>query len=347
MMSDWRGFIRSDMGRRVSVFLVVALVLATITPLALRTRAADFTEAYIRLARMKASTATDVTVVMKPATAGTEAKITVLFGTGTTVCAGATTVNTTSLPTGVTAVPGTLSASGSGQTVTVTGVTDMSVGTLYGLNIVGCITTGSAAQYTNTIKTLTSGDAEIDTKDVATRVITDDQITVNAIVPPTFSFTFGGNQMDFATDLDPAGIVSTNGILITIATNAANGWIAWVKSSNAALSSTVASHTIDSSGTVNGTPTTLSAGSEDYALDVNLTQDSGTAGTGTVTINAEYDGGASEGGTLTTGFSEIASADGPTDDDQITLVNKATISGLTPAASDYTDILTVVGAGHF
>ncbi len=336
--------------KTASSALLSALVLAIILPVfVFQAQASDFEEAYIRLDRMKTGVATDVLVVVKvpSGNSGTEAKVAVAFGAGTTVCSGSTTAVTTSLPAGVTALPGTLSATGSGQTVTVTGVTNMTASTTYGFRITGCITNGAAAQYTNTITTLTSGDATIDTKNVATRVVSNDQIVVSAVVPPTFSFTLGGNTDSFTTDLDPASIVSTSGVLVTVATNAANGWIAWVKSANAALASASTSHSISSAGTVDGTPTTLSTGSEDYALDVNLTQDSGTSGTGTVTVASEYNGGASQGGTLSTSLTPIASADGPTDDDRLTLVEKSTISGLTPAGNDYTDTLTVIGAGNF
>jgi hypothetical protein len=305
---------------------------------------------------MKASTATNVRVVFKvPAgNTGTEAKVKVSFGAGMTVAAA--TVNTTGITGSSTgsmdnpvALPGTLTIANSSQDLTVSGVTELAESTWYGFNIATGVTNGSAAQYVNTISTLTSGDAVIDTKQVATRVITDDQIVITAVVPPTFSFALGANTTSFTTNLSVSGVVSTTGVTATVITNAANGWVAWVKSANAALSSAAASYTIDSAGdATNATPTTLSTGSEDYVLDVDETTDSATAGSGTVTVAGEYDGDStSKGGTLTTGYTKIGSADGPTDTDVLTLIARSTISGMTPAGTDYTDTLTVVGAGNF
>ncbi len=91
---------------------------------------------------------------------------------------------------------------------------------------------------------------------------------------------------------------------------------------------------------------TLSAGTEGYVLDADLDTDG--SGGGTLTIDAEYNGlTTSAGGTLSATFTEFASADGPAGDDVVTLIPRAAISGLTEAASDYTDTLTVVAAGNF
>lgn len=317
---------------------------------------ADLEQAMLRFDRMAATTATNVRVVFKvpSGNTGTEAKVNITFGAGTTVAAA--TVNTTgiagagfgSLDDPV-ALPGTLSVANALQVITVSGVTNLTASTWYGVNIATGITTGTAAQYVNTIQTVTSGDAEIDAKDVATRVIANDLIVISATVPPTFNFTLGANVDSFTADLSTSSVVSTTGVTATIVTNAANGWVAWVKSANAALSSATASDTIVSAGSAtDATPTTLATGSEDYVLDTDLTTDSATSGSGTVTVAAEYNGNTtSKGGTLTTGYTKIASADGPTDGDVITLIERATISGMTQAASDYTDTLTVVGAGVF
>ncbi len=353
-----RGAGRSDndfMTTRRGIFMLIGVLVVGLWP-GRPVLGADLEEAFLRMDRMKASTATNVRVVFKvPAgNSGTEAKVKVTFGAGMTVAAA--TVNTTGI-TGTSngtadnpvALPGTLSIANSGQDLTVTGVTNLSASTWYGFNIATGVTNGSAAQYVNSITTLTSGDATVDTKQVATRVIADDQIVITAVVPPTFNFTLSGNTDAFTSSLSVSSVVSTTGVTATLVTNGGNGWIAWVKSANAALSSAAASYTIDSAGdATNATPTTLSTGSEDYVLDVDLTTDSGTAGSGTVTVAGEYNGDStSKGGTLTTGYTKIASADGPTDGDVLTLIERATISGMTPAATDYTDTLTVVGAGVF
>ncbi len=308
--------------------------------------AANFTNAYMRTDRMKASTATNVLVVIKPATVGTEAKVVVTFAAGYTVSASPT-VNTSSLPAGVTALPGSLSASGAGQVVTVTGVTDLSVGTSYGFNIATGITNGTAGEKVNTIATKTSGDVDIDSTRVAVRVVSDDQIVITASIPPTLVFTLSGNTDTFATDLSPSSVVSTTGKTVTIGTNADNGYIVWVRSTNAALSSATTLESVATAGSIDAAPTTLSIGSDGYVLDVNLTTDSG-IGTGTVTIDPEYNGTTtSAGGTLSTSYQPIASANGTTDSDVLTVIARASISAVKAAADDYTDTLTLVGAGNF
>lgn len=308
--------------------------------------AANLTQAYLRADRMKASTATNVLAVFTPVSTGTEAKVKITFAAGYTVGASPT-VNVTNLPSGVIALPGILVAAGVGQVVTITGVTDLAAATSYGVNIATGITNTTAGEYENTIATTTGADATIDTSNVAVRIISDDQIVLTATVPPTFSYTLSGNSDTFTTDLSSASVVSTTGKTVTIATNADKGWITWVKSANAALSSATTGETIGTTGTVNAAPSTLSAGTNGYVLDTNLTTDSGT-GTGTVTIDAEYNGtDTSSGGTLSTSLQPIASANGTTDGDVLTLIARAAISAVKGAADDYTDTLTVVGAGNF
>jgi len=333
--------------KKISILSLLALLVGMVAPLLMvKSAYGNFTQAYMRADRMKASTATNILVVFTPATVGTEAKVKVTFASGYTVGASPT-VNTSNLPSGVTALPGTLSAAGSGQVVTVSGVTDLTVGTSYGFNIATGITNPAAGSYVNTITTTTSADATIDTSNVATYVISDDQIVLTATVPPTFTFTLSGNSDTFTSNLSPSSVVSTNGKTVTVGTNAAKGWIAWVKSANAGLSSATTGATISTTGTVDGTPSTLSPGSNGYVLDVDLTTDSA-VGTGTVTIDPEYNGlTTSAGGTLSTSLQKIASSNGTTDGDVITLIARATISAVTAAATDYTDTLTVVGAGNF
>ncbi|MBI5621081.1 hypothetical protein HY949_04825 [Candidatus Gottesmanbacteria bacterium] len=329
-----------------AIAMLLVLVLPVLGALVRPVYADNFAQAYLRADRMKASTATSVLVVFTPVATGTEAKVKVTFAAGYTV--GATpTGNVSNLPSGVTAVPGTLTYAGSGQVVTISGVTDLTPGTSYGVNIATGITNTTAGEYENTITTTTSGDVTIDSSNVAVRIISDDQIVLLATVPPTFNFVLSGNTDAFTTDLASGSIVSTTGKTVTLTTNADKGWIAWVKSANAALSSATTGESITTTGTVNAAPSTLSAGTNGYVLDTNLTTDHGT-GTGTVTIDAEYNGtDTSSGGTLSTSFQPIASANGTTAGDVITLIERAAITTVLGAADDYTDTLTVVGAGNF
>ncbi len=315
---------------------------------------ANFQQAYLRIDRMAASTTTGGTVCAEPNTAGTEADVQVTFPTGFTVNSTAAnwTVTTTNLPSGATAWVsiGTATAV-SGQTVTFPSG-DLVVGTLYCFNFAASstLTTSTAGNdKTGTITTRTSGPATIDSSQYATSVISNDQIVVSAVVPSTFTFALSGNTDSFTSDLSTT-TTSTSGRTVTIATNAASGWVAWVKSLNAALNSGSTGATIATAGSVDNSPTDLTSATG-YVLDVNVTTDSGT-GTGTVSqasnYGAEYNGtNTTSGGTLSTTFQPIAAADGTTDGDVLTLIERAKISAVQQAANDYTDTLTVVAAGRF
>ena len=316
--------------------------------------AAQLTEAYLRLNRLSASTNTGGTVCAKVATTGsTDATIKVTFPTGFTVDStpGNWTVTTTNLPDGSSAMPGISTATAvSGQDVTFP-ISDISSGaTLYCFNFTGTstLTTGTAGNdKTGVITVQASGPTEIDSGNYATAIVSNDQVVINATVPATFSFALGTNTQSLGT-LSTGSVTSGSGVSVTLGTNAGNGWLGWVLSANQALDSATTGDSIATAGTVDDSPSTLSSGSEGYVLDADLTTDSGTAGTGAVTIDAEYNGTTtSQGGTLSSTFTEFATADGPTDGDVITLIPRVAISGLTQAATDYTDTLTIVAAGNF
>jgi hypothetical protein len=324
--------------------------------------AAAFTQAYVRLDRMKANTAGPGLVCAKASTAGagTEGRITVTFPTGYTLSSTLAdwVTGTTNIPSGSTAYP-TISANATnvtGQTVTWTSGDLANNTTLYcftfGTNVTNPVTTtaGAASSQQANVESQTSGGAAIDHTDIALATITDDQIVVSAIVPPTFIFTLSGNTDNFGANLDPSLIRSSAGRTVTVTTNAKGGWIAWARDSQQGLFSASANYTIPTAGTVNGTPNTLSAGTEGYVLDVDLTTDA--TGGCTLAIDAEYNGTTtSMGGTFSAQYQPIAACTGTppatANGDVITLIERVAIAGATPAGSDYTDIITVVGAGNF
>lgn len=340
--------------KTVSFVVLITLVLLYSALWLPTAQAANFQQAYLRLDRMKASTTTGGLVCAKPATTGTEADVQVTFPTGFTVNATAAnwTVTTANLPSGATAWVSIATATAvSSQTVTFPSG-DLVVGTLYCFNFSGTstLTTGTAGNSkTGTITTRTSGPATIDSSSYATAVITDDQIVVSATVPPIFTFALSGTTDSFTADLSTT-TTSTSGRTTTVATNAASGWIQWVKSTNAGLTSATTSETIATAGTVDDSPSDL-ASVTGYVLDVNVTTDSGT-GDGTVSqaagYGAEYNGtNTTSGGTLSTTFQPMAASNGTTDGDVLTLIERAKISAVQAAATDYTDTLTIVAAGRF
>lgn len=341
--------LRRARSRVLIVLLVVLISVAHFSILIAHADAGNFGLVYLRYSRMIASTASNVLVVIKPHTAGTESKLSVQFAAGTTVAGTCTVDTTTNIPTGVTALPGTLTCATSGQTVTISSITGPLTkdSTLYGVNILTGVTTGTAGQVKDIVSTLTGASATIDSTPVASRFVSNDQIVINAVVPPTFNFTLNQNTDNFTSDLSVSSVVSNTGTTVTITTNAPRGWIAWVKSLNAALNSANTGTSIASTPSY-GSVHVLSTGTEGYVLDAQLTTQSSTTGHGTVTMDAAYNGnGTTSGGTLMTVFEPVASSNGPTDGDVITLKAHATISGMTKASNDYTDTWTVVGAAEF
>jgi hypothetical protein len=314
------------------------------------THAATMSQVFVRFDRMATSAATTGTVCAMPTTAGTEAHVDVTFPTGYTLgAAGTFTVNTTNLawPSGATAWLGINTATSvSGQDV-IFPSTDLVVGTLYCFNWTNssAVSVKSSATASNlgAVTTQDSGSTTIDTGQYATASITNDQIVVTATVPSAFSFALSGNT-------DALGTLSTGSVSVsptprtaTVNTNAKNGWMVWAKDSSTGLASSTASYTVAS--TTPGSNSTLSAGTEGYNTGVTSSQ---VGGTGTITVAAPFVGGSTgKGGGLDTGLRTLATSGGTANNAVLTLTNNVAIAGSTPAATDYTDTITVVGAGLF
>ncbi|MCI0562388.1 MAG: hypothetical protein MN733_28210, partial [Nitrososphaera sp.] len=295
----------------MNILVLLSVVLAPFLFIE-ETNAAAFTQVYVRFDRLKASTATTGLVCADPVTAGTEADVQVTFPTGFTVSEtlGDWTVSTSNLPSGATAWPGIGTATAASNTTKIVTFpsTDLTeTGTvLYCFNWTNtaALSTSTAANdKSGTVTTRTSGPATIDTNSWATSIISDDQIVVTATVPTLFTFALSGNTDTFTTNLSTS-ITSTSGRTVTITTNAENGWVAWVKSANAALNSATSSGTITSPGSVDDTPSDLDSVTG-YVLDVDKTTDA--SGGCTLQQNPgygdEYDGAdTTQGGTLSTTF---------------------------------------------
>lgn len=325
---------------------------------------APFQQAFVRYDRLAATTVTGGRVCLKPSVANagsTVASIKVTFPTtggtdyvvSTTVANWATT--TTNLDTGQTAMPAitnaSITVSGKSVTFPLTSAQALASTNLYCFNFGAGLTTSSAgaAETTQgTVATQTAVPATIDQTIYSESIISNDQITIsNATVPPSFQFTLSGNTDAFTANLVPGNVVTTTGRTITIVTNAATGWIVWAqdlnsKAGNGALSSTVANYKIGGTTAPGAASHTLVA--EDYGMGVQVTAN----GSGSAAANAAYDGSASKAGTLSPGiYFPIASANNPTNTDTIQMQELARSSATTPAASDYSDTITFVGAGKF
>ncbi len=339
---------RIDRFARLKAFVAIFVLLAALLP-SPHVHAAALGTAFVRFDRMQTSQATTGTVCAKPTTASTETDVQVTFPTGYTLGANTDfTVSITNLawPSGGTAWLGINTATNvTGQVVTFPS-TDLLVGTLYCFNWTStaavAIKSSATSSNTGTITTRASGPTNIDTSDFSTASVSSDSINVTATVPSTFSFAIN-NSSDALGTLTTSSITSSSPArTVTISTNAASGWQVWAKDSSTGLHSNIASKTIDSR--TPGTNSTLTTG-EGYNTGVTTSQ---VGGTGTISVATPFVGGTSgRGGGLDTTLRSLATSGGTADTAVLTLTNNATISALTPAANDYADTITVVGAGLF
>lgn len=344
---------RIHLSKPVSSTLALALVGAIVLPIvaANSADAAALGSAFVRFDRMKVSSPTTGTICAKPTTASTEASVVVNFPAGYTVSGtvGNWTVSTTNLawPTGGTAWPGIGTATtATGQDVTFPS-TELTVGTLYCFNWTNqaavSVSSSATANNAGTITTRDSGLATIDSGSYNTASINDDQVVVTATVPELFSFALSANTDSFASALSPSSVVSSQTPRsVTVNTNAKGGWSVWARDANTGLSSASASKVIASR--TPGTNSTLTSGTEGYNTGVTSTQ---TAGTGTITVATAFAGTGFTGGGLDSTYRQLASSTGTADTAVLTLKNNASISNITPAATDYTDTITIVAAGLF
>lgn len=338
-----------------NLYIVVAfgLLLATVAQVTLVSKVnAVFSNIIVRVDRLQVSSATTGMICATPATAGTESKVVVTFPTGYTVSTTAANwaVSTTNngWPTGATAWLGitTPGSAPSGQTVTFASG-DLTVGTLYCFNWTNtaALTTGSSTSGATkgTVATQTSASADIDKSDFTSALVSADQLAVTATVPQSFSFSLSGTT-DALGNLNTASVVSSpTPRVVTVSTNAKAGWNVWAKDSSTGLLSANATYTIAS--TTPGTNSTLGAGTEGYNTGVTTTH---TTGAGTVSVATPFVGNATgKGGGLDATYRTLASSTGTAGADTVTLTNNVAISAITPAATDYTDTITVVGAGSF
>jgi len=335
------------------VFLSVALMLVVgiAGPVFSRSaEAASLTKVFVRFDRMKIGTATTGTVCAQPATVATETDVQVVFPTGYTLgAAGTFTVNTTNLawPTGATAWLGINTATNvTTQTVTFPS-TDLVVGTLYCFNwtSTAAVSVKSSATSSNTgaVTTRATGPTNIDTESYSTASITDDQIVVTATVPAIFSFALSANTDALGTLSSASVNTSPTPRTATVNTNAKNGWSVWARDTNTGLTSASAASTIAS--TTPGSNSTLSSGTNGYNTGFTSSQ---VGGSGTITVAAPFVGaGAGQGGGLDTTLRTAASSGGTADTAVLTIKNNVAVSAIQSAATDYTDTVTVVGAGLF
>lgn len=340
----------------LSLLLNFSLLLLVLYPLfSPQSAHATVTRSFVRFNRLATGAAISGTACLKTDTVGTETNVVIVFPLDWTISSTASnwTVTTTNLPvdpddnlTTATAWPGIGTATSvNGLSVVFPG-TNLTASVFYCFNFTGASSTVGAAGNDKTGQLKTQGGSPyVDTVNYATSVVASgaDQITVTASVSATMSFSLSANSIALGT-LSTGSVISGN-VTMTVGTNAPDGFLSWVQGTNttggSGLRSTVASSTITSPGSFDGTPTDL-ASNTGVVIDA-------VPGTNTPTINGEYDGnGTTSGGYFDGGiFHQMAYLTGAQSGTTVTINVRAKIASTQPAASDYTDTLVVVAAGSF
>ena len=229
-------------------------------------------------------------------------------------------------------LPGSLVGTGASTTVTVSGATAVVSGQSY------CFELISAAAVTNpsaTGQSTVSLAYGTDTDSISVDVISGDTYTVSATVPPSFTLALSGTTDAFSGNLSSSSTTTTTGVTATVNTNATSGWGLWAMDSQAGLHSTTQSHTIASVSTASNH--TFTTGSEQYGLGVSAYN----------TTNYAYGGGTTGGGLSSSVLNQIATSNAPASGATTVIHELADVSATTRAAQDYSDVVTVVGAGSF
>ena len=245
-------------------------------------------------------------------------------------------------------LPGTPTVAGSSTTVTFTSMTALTGNTSYCgvLTSTSAVTNPTSPTVADTAIITAGADAA---STVSLDVISNDTITVNATVPPTFTFGLGTTSDTFPT-LSPTAIQVTPGVTVTVNTNAKNGWFVWgsdgAVSAQLGLYSPTQAYKIAWSSP--GTNTTITSTNEGYVTGIasgSITQTGGSATPAATTAYASS--GSGNGAGLDNSNREMITSAGTANNAQFVVKEYAGISSITPAATDYTDTITLVGAGSF
>lgn len=315
--------------------------------------AGQLTEArdYLGTMRQNLSSGESHEIYFKPATglSGTSNKVILVFpsadngkwcateGSDLTVStSGLRETGATPLPEGTSLSASCTQGSGSsGDTITISGVGALTAGTLYGFKVSD--SSGSTAKLGTpaagsdkiiTIKT-NDGSSDVDSRDIAVAILTNDQIGVSATVNPSLSFSISETSLDLGI-LTSSSVSEAGPSTLTVSTNASNGVVIDIKDENSGLSN--GSHTIPATGSGG-----ITAGTEGYGVY-------GDNASG-LTVDEGFDNDSSDV-PISTSYQTFATASGPVNSAHVNLNVKAAISGSTPPGS-YSDTITVIATGKF
>lgn len=352
-------------------FLVILLVLAMIFP-ATTARAATLAVARDYLNRNTENLTSGVTheIVFTPATnvsGGSGVNKVVLVFPDTddgkwcaTAGSGDGVVTTTTLHDSATALPGSSktvacvqgSGSSSYDTITISGVDNLTAGTIYGVRIADGSTEkfGTPANTSTGIITVKTNNntIDVDTRNIVVDIIVNDTISITGKVDATMTFAISDNAIGFGSitaaavryataDEQGSSSVPSNGAptTVSVSTNAQAGLVVEIRDTNATsgLYSTNAAKTLPST-----TSSTVTLGNEQFGIY-------GKNATG-VTLDTKFNHDSSGDGPITNAFQTIASASAPLASGSFDIAAIAAVAGNTPAG-DYADTLVVVATGKF
>ena len=174
-----------------------------------------------------------------------------------------------------------------------------------------------------------------------------DDVTVSATVSETVSCTASTSTTAFGTLTTSAVSTSTPDVTITMSCNYASGCTLKVQddgnATNPGLYSTTVAYLIGSANAAYADTATLAAGTEGYGIQ-GSTNANGSGGTLTIATRYNQTGNAVGGFEITD--QSISSSTEPIANRETVVKHKAAISGLTKAATNYSDILTYSCTGN-
>ena len=172
-------------------------------------------------------------------------------------------------------------------------------------------------------------------------------VTVSATVSETVSCAASTSTTAFGTLTTSAVSTSTPDVTITMSCNYASGCTLKVQddgnATNPGLYSTTVAYLIGSANAAYADTATLAAGTEGYGIQ-GSTNANGSGGTLTIATRYNQTGNAVGGFEITD--QSISSSTEPIANRETVVKHKAAISGLTKAATNYSDILTYSCTGN-
>ncbi|AEV85719.1 hypothetical protein ACWT_4697 [Actinoplanes sp. SE50] len=215
---------------------------------------------------------------------------------------------------------GTATLTGSTVDFVVTSAASVSAGTGVLISLSGFTNTSTAGAYSSVISTQDTAAPTIDTATGNTVTFNDTSTAVTVVVAQ--STAFSSNTTGFTMLMDPSVpslATQTKDVVLTVATNAANGYTLGTRISQQPLGQARGATLPAVAGSV-GSPVT--AGTDTFGYTVS-------AHTGVGTVQGSMGGGYA--GYTTAGYAVPFAAFGPTNGDTVTLTNQAKIDYLLKA----------------